>query len=225
MTPLDLEIRHFDLTLADRIPAGLRGILERVSRESYSELYEASTVSSLDLEGALWLVVEGCGQYSQNAKASYGYLALILGMAVAPTIRCYLPNEDFTRHFFMALAKGGAMELPVKIELQKYHKGFLGQYQALDEAMLVLENSLAVMTSDHAPAMLVAMLDLCLEGYAIFPGSSGRRALLEWCLWEAVPAACLGIFSPHLYTIKGLIDSEESLKVLGTDFALLGIKK
>ena len=202
MTPLDLEIRHFDLTFADRIPAGLRGILERVSRESYSELYEAAG-SSLDLEGALWLVVVELGQYGKSAEASYGYLALILGMAVEPTVRCYLPNEDFTRHFFMALAKGGAMELPIKNELHKCYKGFLGQYQALDEAILVLENSLAVMTSDHAPAMLVEMLDLCLEGYAIFPGSLGRRALLEWCLWEAVPADCLGICPPIFTRLRG----------------------
>jgi hypothetical protein len=51
------------------------------------------------------------------------------------------------------------------------------------------------------PALL-EMLDDCLAGYAVFPGSDGRRDLFNWFLVEAVPAAWSERLPDRIYTLK-----------------------
>ncbi|WP_049802503.1 hypothetical protein [Gloeothece verrucosa] len=56
----------------------------------------------------------------------------------------------------------------------------------------------------QAKEAILEIIDDCLEGYAIFPGSQGRRELFNWWLLEVVPAAWCLKLPQHLYTIKGL---------------------
>jgi hypothetical protein len=41
-----------------------------------------------------------------------------------------------------------------------------------------------------------------LEGYAIFPGSDGRRDLLNWWLTQVVPAAYERRLPDEIYTMR-----------------------
>jgi hypothetical protein len=56
----------------------------------------------------------------------------------------------------------------------------------------------------EAKKALLEILDDCFEGYAIFPGSQGKRDLFNWWLLEVVPATWCLHYPKTLYTINGL---------------------
>ena len=91
----------------------------------------------------------------------------------------------------------------LKINNQLFPKQSEGT-QAIDEALDVFRNGVRILDINQARTALLEMLDDCLEGYAVFPGSQGRRDLFNWWLLEVVPATwCLQL--PKLvYTINGL---------------------
>ncbi|GBF79059.1 hypothetical protein [Aphanothece sacrum] len=76
--------------------------------------------------------------------------------------------------------------------------------QAIDEALDVLKNLLRVLDFGQAKEALLNILDDCFEGYAIFPGSEGRRDLFNWWLLEVIPASWCLEFPNKLYNIKGI---------------------
>lgn len=76
--------------------------------------------------------------------------------------------------------------------------------QALDEGLDVFRNALKTLDPAQAQTALLDILDNCFQGYAIFPGSAGRRELFNWWLQEVVPATWFLQFPQYLYTIKGL---------------------
>jgi hypothetical protein len=80
----------------------------------------------------------------------------------------------------------------------------LGQYQALDEAVDVFENMLQVLESVKTRAAILNILDDCFQGYAIFPGSQGRRELFDWWLLDVVPSVFCGRLPKNIHTLKGI---------------------
>ena len=217
MTAILISSHQLDVKSFQQLPNGLRGVIERAREERYRELYENNPTSGLSLETALEQVLKRLGECSQNPRLSYFCLAMILGLAVRPTVRCYLPDEQFTRLFFQALFHEFFQQKKVH-DFRGYYESVVGQYQALDEAILVLEGSLLVGDEVEAPSKLLDMSEICLEGYAIFPGSAERRELFDWWLLEAIPAAYLQVFPSHIYTIKGLRRRQESLERLRSYF-------
>lgn len=217
MTAILISSGQLDFKLFQQLPNGLQGVIERVREGRYPELYEDNPMSGLSLETALTQVLKRLGECSQNPRLSYFCLAMILGLAVRPTVRCYLPDERFTPLFFQGLFYSFFEQGRVP-DLRGYYESVLGQYQALDEAILVLEEVLLVGDVVQAPGKLLDMSEICLEGYAIFPGSAERRELFDWWLLEAIPAACLQVFPSHIYTIKGLRGRRESLERLRSYF-------
>jgi hypothetical protein len=71
---------------------------------------------------------------------------------------------------------------------------------ALHEALDVFANLARAFDPAAAPDALLEMLDDCLAGDAIFPGSDGRRDLFNWILIEVVPAAWKQRLSAAIYT-------------------------
>jgi hypothetical protein len=207
-----LEIKYFQ-----QVPDRLRAVIQQVSKGHYRELYEENSTPTLSLKEALRNVLKMLDECSQNPRFSYFCLAMILGLAVRPTVRCYLPNESFTRLFFQELFHSFFEQKKIE-DFKEHYEPFLGKYQALDEAILVLKEMLQVSDPLQAPSKLLDMSEICLEGYAIFPGSAERRKLFDWWLLEAIPAAYLQIFPSHIYTIKGLGHRQESLKRLQSYF-------
>lgn len=75
------------------------------------------------------------------------------------------------------------------------------QHQHLDEDREV-HRCLSRMPDEpeNARQLLLDILDLALEGYAVFPGSQGRRDLYNWWLCQAVPAAYRERLPDHVYS-------------------------
>lgn len=96
------------------------------------------------------------------------------------------------------------------INNQLFPKNSVGS-QAIDEALDVFRNAVRVIDKTQAKAALLEMLDDCFEGYAIFPGSQGRRDLFNWWLLEAVPASWCLEFPRVVYRMKGLENLKENL--------------
>jgi hypothetical protein len=71
--------------------------------------------------------------------------------------------------------------------------------QAIDEAIDVFRNLQRVTVPDRAREALLEILDNCFEGYAIFPGSAGKRDLFNWWVVEVIPAAWSQQFFKHSF--------------------------
>ncbi|MEG3436466.1 hypothetical protein V0288_04985 [Pannus brasiliensis CCIBt3594] len=59
----------------------------------------------------------------------------------------------------------------------------------MSEALDVYQNAIKTIEPDRSLEALLEILEDCLEGYAIFPGSRGRRELFNWWLLDVVPAS------------------------------------
>jgi hypothetical protein len=78
----------------------------------------------------------------------------------------------------------------------------IGSWQILSEAFNVYRNTLETLDYSKSVDSLVDSLEDCLEGYAIFPGSQGRRELFEWWLLDVVPASWFLCPPQSLYPIE-----------------------
>jgi hypothetical protein len=88
-----------------------------------------------------------------------------------------------------------SFEIPESLR-QLLYKAWQNHYQELYEeadGTITLEET------------LLEILDDCLEGYAIFPGSQGRRDLFNWWLLEVVPATWCLQFPESIYRINSII--------------------
>lgn len=217
MTAILINSQQLDIGLFKKVPGTLQALIEQVYDKHYCELYEERPTSKISLTDVLARVIKMLGECSHNPQLSYFCLAIILGLAVQPTVRCHLPDDHVTQFFFQSLFQN-LLEQKQPLHFRENYQSIWGHNQALDEALLVLEGALQVGDRLQAPNQLLDMSELCLEGYAIFPGSAERRTLFDWWLLEAIPAACLQVFPSHIYTLKGLRRREESLEQLRSYF-------
>ena len=136
----------------------------------------------------------------------YVCMALILALAVEPTVKAYLPSDRKTEQIFKLVINWlKDKEVPTEDKINQFFSQISLGNQAIDEALDVCKNLLQVLNSAKAKEALLEILDDCLEGYAIFPGSQGRRDLFNWWLLEVIPAAWCLRFPESIYTIKGII--------------------
>ncbi len=142
-------------------------------------------------------------------------MALILSLAVEPTVKAYLLDDKKTVEIFQLVIDWfNNRELPTEEKInQLFPQQSLG-LQAIDEAVDVFKNLLRVLNPAKAKEALLEILDDCLEGYAVFPGAEERRDLFNWWLLEVVPAAWCLQYPESIYTIKGLVSCD--LKTLPT---------
>jgi len=56
--------------------------------------------------------------------------------------------------------------------------------------------------SDDPRAALIEILEDCFDGYAIVPGTQGKRDLFNWFLIEVLPAAWCLRLPDRIYTLK-----------------------
>jgi len=127
-------------------------------------------------------------------------MALILAIAVEPTLKYYQPDitipdqtiETLTRWLSspteLSLTELNAPDLDnideLVAEIQRSTSQEIGGLQTLYEAISVYQNALKALDFEQAPDAALEILESCLEGYAIFPGAQGRRELFEWCLLD-----------------------------------------
>ena len=205
MTSLSYPIQNLPISSKFRIPDGLLYRLSQVWEHSYAELYEDARENTISLESA----ISGILNLLENSDSTYNdpvashrryiWMGLILANSAEPTIKSYLPEDTRAKQIFQCVQD----YLQVPELLSEFHpENLISELfprisvgnQAIDEAFDVFKNLLRILDRDRAKVALIEMLEDCLEGYAIFPGSQGRRELFNWWLSEVVPASwCLGI--------------------------------
>ena len=162
---LSIDSPDFQISSSFEIPESLRQLLYQAWQNRYKELYEELADGTITLEETLLEILDALGDNDDSlSHPRYVCMALILALAVEPTVKAYLPSDRKTEQIFKLLIN------------------WLKDKEALLE-----------------------ILDDCLEGYAIFPGSQGRRDLFNWWLLEVIPAAWCLRFPESIYTIKGII--------------------
>lgn len=186
-------------------PDTLRVLLEELWRQCYPDLYEENCVNPLALEEAVNRVLTTC---FADANAALGHRRLIsmastLCSAVAPTVEAYLPGDQRSARVIARLEewlRDPAMS--ASVDLFAMFPRITTPPQALHEALDVLYESLKVLDLMQAMDALREILEDCLEGYAIFPGSDGRRDLFNWWLIEVVPASWQLRQPDFIYTMR-----------------------
>jgi hypothetical protein len=212
MTFILHEVEKSPLILSAEIPDSLRLVIQTIQGYSYAELYEEKNIQGISLEDSLITVFDAIEKEKNNLDISYCYffMAIVMGIAVQPTIKSYLPREKITKitgNIFEYLFRDWIYsqhnyQPNLNVSFRDY-QNYLGQYQALDEALDVFVNMLQALKSVRREAIL-NILDDCFQGYAIFPGSQGRRELFDWWLLDVVPSVFCGRLPKNIHTLKGI---------------------
>ena len=210
MTFISCKLEKYPLILSAEIPDSLRLVIERIQSYSYAELYEEKDIQGISLEDSLITVFDAIEKEKNSLDISYCYffMSIVMGIAVQPTIKSYLRRETITGNIFQYLFRDWIYsqhnyQPNLNVSFQNY-QNTLGQYQALDEAVDVFENMLQALESVKTREAILNILDDCFQGYAIFPGSQGRRELFDWWLLDVVPSVFCGRLPKNIHTLKGV---------------------
>lgn len=212
------------------MPDSLQEAIIAAFSNSYEELYELESDGELLLEDALEEIL-GSLQSSHQllGQLRYVWMALILAVVVEPTIKYYQPDSNFPEETIGRLTGWLLKTLVGMLNPQKKFYGDpeniedialvdfkclvsterISSFQVLSEALDVYINAVKSLEPTHSLQALLDILDDCLEGYAIFPGSYGRRELFDWWLLDVVPS-CWYLLAPT--SAYSLVDSEDAYK-------------
>ncbi len=215
MTVFLSESTKFEISENYVIPSSLHKLIHKIWQNHYEELYEYAPNQVESLEDScleildFFTIKEPSSSYDR-----YLVMAIIFAEAIRPTIEAYLAEDSRMQAIFKEINQFLTDKKQPNLNLidQLFPVTSEG-YQALDEALNVLKNSIKVLDVQESKEALLNILDDCLEGYAIFPGSQGRRDLFNWWLLEVVPAAWCLQFPKKVYTIKGIQQTQNSQKV------------
>jgi hypothetical protein len=186
----------------------LSKIIEYATNNKYQELYEVANNYQFSLEDTIIKILD-IFDLDQQGQVRYLWMGLILADAVVPTIKAYLPKDQRPEKGFRLinqLLNNQEISSKIGLFLRKDLLLLSEGCQALDEALDVFRNFLKIINPAMAKEALLEILDDCLEGYAIFPGSQDRRELFNWWLLEVVPASWNLEEPQHLYTINGKLN-------------------
>ena len=224
MTFILCEVEKSPLILSAEIPDSLRLVIQRIQGYSYAELYEEKDIQGISLEDSLITVFDAIEKERNSLDISYCYffMAIVMGIAVQPTIKSYLPRETITGNTFQYLFQNWIYpqdnyQPNLNVSFRDY-QNYLGQYQAFDEAVDVFENMLQALESVKTREAILNILDDCFQGYAIFPGSQGRRELFDWWLLDVVPSVFCGRLPKNIHTLKGVDKMTQHIKKIRNYF-------
>ena len=224
MTFILCEVEKSPLILSAEIPDSLRLVIQRIQGYSYAELYEEKDIQGISLEDSLITVFDAIEKERNSLDISYCYffMAIVMGIAVQPTIKSYLPRETITGNTFQYLFQNWIYpqdnyQPNLNVSFRDY-QNYLGQYQAFDEAVDVFENMLQALESVKTREAILNILDDCFQGYAIFPGSQGRRELFDWWLLDVVPSVFCGRLPKNIHTLKGVDKMTQHIKKIRNCF-------
>jgi streptomycin 6-kinase len=184
----------------------LRNLLGELWKYRYDDLYE-DEADGRPLEDDLMAACQRIVSFLATQELEKGhqrllYLGWTLALSTLPTIEAWLPEDKRPQMVLdevRAVLEGGRRgSQDWKTLLPPAITGS----QALDEALNVFSNLIRALDPTEAPQALLNILDDCLQGYAVFPGSDGRRDLFNWLLLEAVPAAWSLHLPDAIYTFR-----------------------
>jgi hypothetical protein len=220
------------LPLLNKIPEPLKTLINKIREEHYPELYEPEADGTASLEEALTEILD---VFQNSGKTlchlRFVWLALILALVVEPTVEYYQPQNNFTTSTLELLERWIFSEIDsnlssarLNLELQQeidnleaivsepidlVKNGEIANLQIISESRDVFKNAIRVLNREQAKEATLEILQDCLEGYAIFPGSAGRRDLFDWWLLEVVPASWYLLSPRALYVGEGVDNPEE----------------
>lgn len=217
------------------LPQLVREKLDNVSQKSYSEIYEPVIGQDISLQESLEDILKAV-RYNANSlyHIQYVWMALILTLVVKNTVEFYQPNNPTPgkiiqkmESWLLTSVEAGINpeavfkqavhpdEIEFSIDFDVNLAPALGSFQAWYEASNVFENALKTLDPNLALDALLEILEDCLEGYAIFPGSAGRRDLLNWWLFDVVPAAWCLRAPTSMYLVEGVqVENEVDVEAL-----------
>jgi streptomycin 6-kinase len=184
----------------------LRSLLGELWTYRYDDLYE-DEADDRPLEDDLMAACKRIVRFLVTQESEKGhqrllYLGWTLALSTLPTIEAWLPEDKRPQ---MVLDEVRATLEGRSRGLQDWKALFplaMTGSQALDEALNVFSNLTRALDATEAPQAILNILDDCLQGYAVFPGSEGRRDLFNWLLLEAVPAAWSLHLPDAIYTFR-----------------------
>ena len=214
------------LSLFCQLPESIQGTLSRVWQQHYEELYEPEAEDAASLQDALDEILEVFQSNNQTlSHIRYVWMALILASVVEPTVQYYQPlnlipqktlskielwllenlekMRDSKRKFSNALREEEFNALVDGIQIEYTNKK-VENFQIIFEALDVYRSAIKTLDYNQSLKSLLDILENCLEGYAIFPGSHGRRELFDWWLLEVVPASWYLMPPSSIYSLDKL---------------------
>ncbi|WP_414545515.1 hypothetical protein [Nostoc sp. CCY0012] len=213
----------------NNIPEPLEALFNKIRLEHYEELYEPEADGTASLEDTLNEVLEALRSSNNTlTHLRYVWMALILTLVVEPTVKHCQPHGKLSpkniinlmvRWIIETINKSISSESTTKIAVDKLIYQITGNcdvdfqteiasLQVINEALDVFRNAVLVLDYNQAVEAILEILDDCLEGYAIFPGSYGRRELFEWWLFDVVPASLYLKPPKSFYIVEGLQNKE-----------------
>lgn len=159
---------------------------------------------ALPIEETCHQVVDRLVDPNDGARTKRRFIALALTMALA--------TQSWMRRYTPTDSKGTVLtDAAVNwLKTGAPYSGLVGEalypmvatrHQHLDESREVhrcLSRMLTVQEADRQ--QLLDILDVTLDGYAVFPGFQARRDLFNWWLSEAVPASYLEQVPDWIYS-------------------------
>ncbi|BAZ13164.1 hypothetical protein NIES4071_50030 [Calothrix sp. NIES-4071] len=211
------------------MPDSLQCVLKKVLRQHYEELYEPKTEQTASLSHAINEILQLFQDSNQKlTHLRYVWMGLILALVVEPTIKYYQPSSSIPTKtveltsFWLIETSANMLEskkvstfnskseiesliLDIKNN-QNFSDSRLTSLQIWQEALDVYSNAIKTLDFNESLEALLEILDSCLEGYAIFPGSYGRRELFDWWLLEVVPASWYLLPPISIYTVNNIAE-------------------
>lgn len=224
------SVTDIRLSLLQNLPDYLKVAINKVWQRHYEELYESEADGTASLQDALDEVLQLFqGSPQTLCHLRYVWMTLILTLVVQPTIEYYQPHNSIPRttisqiSFWILETLGRAITPESKSAENNNTKLLdttsevfnlfsdkkLASFQVLYEALHVYRSAIRSLDSNQSLEALSDILDDILEGYAIFPGSYGRRELFDWWLLEVVPATWYLLPPNSIYVIDELPNKED----------------
>jgi hypothetical protein len=174
-----------------RVDPRLVTVIEAARRGRYPELYEAADArGARDLDEAVSDVITALGDPRTDDRAwrRLGFVGRAVLVEVVPTIAAHWPAGLEAASAVREALDAWLSSASAPAVVEGLPKAPLAP-QALGEAMSVVKDAARLMDRTQAQDALSEILDSIFQGYALFPGSEGRRALFDWWLDDVVPAA------------------------------------
>jgi hypothetical protein len=201
-------------------------LLNKIRQQSYEELYEQNADGTVSLQDTLNEVLAEFEKLDPiSCHRCYVWMTLILILLVEPTAS-YYQLIDFSPKNMIILwlknQKDNKSKNHYKLIINRHQilsqishlltDKNLGSFQTINECLDVFYQAIRVLNYNQSKEALLEILENCLEGYAIFPGSSGRRELFDWWLLEVVPASWY-LEPPQSFYVLGCSSNREEIKL------------
>ena len=217
------------ILLLSHMPDSLQRALVRAWEQHYEDLYESEADGTVLLEEVLEAILDSFQSSNQTlSHIRQVWMALILACVVEPTVKYYQPNNPVPEETVTLLRdwllKTLKKVLNHQISFSKtsesevnntsvnvcnlHSEKKISSFQVLSEALDVYASAIKALEANYSVEALLDILDDCLEGYAIFPGSYGRRELFNWWLLDIVPSSWYLLPPSSIYSLDESTDEQ-----------------